>query len=123
MTNVQPNQESVLLKLDIYNMYIHTDRVRGKRLRLASCLLIETASFDAVAPEPLEIVAEYFVLRVLENAFQRIAAESATPPSKCDRFRLVSNPDGPFEDELEIAGVVKLHQFKIAYIVIKGYKA
>lgn len=67
-------------------------------------------------------MAEYFVIRALEKAFQRIAAEFVTPP-KGERFRVVPNPDGLFEDELEISGVVKLHQFKIAYIVIKGYKA
>jgi hypothetical protein len=51
-------------------------------------------------------VAEYFVIRALEKAFQRIAAEFVTPP-KGERFRVVPNPDGLFEDELEISGVVK----------------
>jgi hypothetical protein len=74
-------------------------------------------TFETVAPEPLEIVAEYFVLRALEQAFQRIAAESMALPSKGERFRFVSNPEGLFEDELEISGIVKLHEFKIAYSI------
>lgn len=74
-------------------------------------------SFETIPPEPLEIGQEYFVLLALRNALQRLKKPARRLPASGERFRFKQDPEGFFEDELEISGIVKLHEFKIAYFV------
>jgi hypothetical protein len=73
--------------------------------------------FETLAPDPLDIVEEYFVLGALKQAFERIATRRGEPLSTTQRIKYKSDIEGSFEDELEILGIVKLHDFKIAYSV------
>jgi hypothetical protein len=74
-------------------------------------------TFETIPPEPLEIGQEYFAFRALNQAFQRINKRSEGRPAFGERFRFKQDPEGFFDDELEISGIVKLHEFKIAYFV------
>jgi hypothetical protein len=72
-------------------------------------------TFEKLAPEPLDIVQEYFVIHALREAFDRIAAQPKVAEMQTNRLHFRSAIDTA--DELEISGIVKLHEFKIAYSV------
>jgi hypothetical protein len=74
-------------------------------------------TFAPLAPEPVDIVHEYFVLRVLGHAFGRIAAQPKV--AALEGIRVRYRPDAEsFEDEgLELLGITKLHDVKLAFSV------
>ena len=74
-------------------------------------------TFETLSPKPLDIVEEYFVLEALGHAFRRIASFSELSPTQVNRLFFKSSDVDSFEQELEILGIVKLHEFKIAYSV------
>jgi hypothetical protein len=69
-------------------------------------------TFSPIAPQPADIVSEYFVLSALGKAFQRIAGQ---PNAKSLAGKFRSNDD---EEALEIEGIAKVHGFKIASVVL-----
>lgn len=73
-------------------------------------------TFAPLVPEPLDIVHEYFVLRQLGRAFRSIAERnnSALPTT---RFRYSETASSWDDGGLEITGVTKLHDAKVAYTV------
>jgi hypothetical protein len=74
-------------------------------------------TFSPIAPHPIDIVHEYFVLNVLRRAFKNIAARPSMAGQTGTRIRY--NPEAWKYDEegLEIAGITKLHDGKLAYTV------
>src|SRR5580704_14749465 len=66
-------------------------------------------TFAPLPPEPLDIVHEYFVLRVLRGAFQRIATRCEADG---EGIRYQAGDSG--EEGLEIRGITKLHDGKVA---------
>jgi hypothetical protein len=76
-------------------------------------------TFAPLSPQPLDIVHEYSVLKVLARAFKRIAEQSNLSDQEGTRIRYKDRPWGSGEDELEISGVTKLHDSKVAYTVFQ----
>ena len=74
-------------------------------------------SFATLAPSPLDIAHEYFVLRLLGAAFQRIRAESKLSREQAKHLRYVV--DDYDNTEFFIAGITKLHDSKVAYTVFQ----
>lgn len=70
-------------------------------------------TFSPVAPQPIDIVSEYFVLSALGRAFGRIAKR---PTAKALTAKFTCPGDS--QDELEIEGIAKVHGFKIAGAVL-----
>ncbi len=73
-------------------------------------------TFAPLAPEPLDIVHEYSVLRMLRRAFQRIAAHCKAD-GEGRPIRYQSDDSG--EGGLEIRGITKLHDGKVASTVFQ----
>jgi hypothetical protein len=73
-------------------------------------------TFAPLAPEPLDIVHEYFVLKILGGAFQRIAARCKAEREERP-IRLQADDSGG--EVLEIPGITKLHDGKVAYTVFQ----
>lgn len=74
-------------------------------------------TFAPLAPEPIDIVHEYSVLRVLGHAFQRIAAQPnvAAPTGAQIRYK---RDAATYEGEgFEIRGITELHDAKVAYTI------
>jgi hypothetical protein len=90
--------------------YIPSDKIKRHLEKLPD-------TFAPLAPEPIDIVHEYYVLRVLGQAFSRIAAHPGVA-ARSER-RIQYRTDGSFHGEnvLEIAGITRLHDVKIAYTV------
>lgn len=74
-------------------------------------------TFAPVAPHPIDIVNEYFVLNVLRRAFKRIAAQPGPAAQTKTRMRYSHEAWKYDEEGLEIAGITKLHDAKLAYSV------
>lgn len=79
-------------------------------------------TFAPLAPEALEIVPEYFVLNALRRAFKRIAAQPEAAAKKGTRIRYKGQAATYDEEGLEISGITKLHDGKVAYIVYQMLK-
>ena len=62
-------------------------------------------TFAPIAPDPLDIVHEYFVLRLLGQAFKRIAAQPRVMGLAGTRIRYSSEVRSYHEEGLEIPGV------------------
>jgi hypothetical protein len=75
-------------------------------------------TFAPLAPEPLDIVHEYFVLNQLGRVFKHIANSRESAPSKV-RVRYSSIGEGLYTDSLEISGITRLHDTKVAYTVLQ----
>jgi hypothetical protein len=65
----------------------------------------------------MDIVHEYFVLRVLGFAFKRIAAQQNVPALEGIRVRYKPDAETFEEEGLELLGITKLHDVKLAYTV------
>lgn len=74
-------------------------------------------TFAPLAPEPIDIVHEYFVLPVLGHAFQRIAAQPNV--AALDGVQIRYRPDATTDEEegLDLLGITKLHDAKVAYTI------
>jgi hypothetical protein len=74
-------------------------------------------TFSTIAPQPVDIVGEYFVLRALRKALRTIAAQPHAIAKA--RRRITYSPDtwGTENEVLEISGITKLHAFKLASAV------
>jgi len=73
-------------------------------------------TFAPLSPEPLDIVHEYFVLRVLRGAFQRIATRCEADG---EGRRICYQAGDSGEEGLEIRGITRLHDGKVAYAVFQ----
>lgn len=73
-------------------------------------------TFAPLAPEPLDIVHEYFVLNVLRRAFKQIA-ESRQKEKQGRQIRFRETAQNYEEEGLEISGIARLHDAKVAYTV------
>jgi hypothetical protein len=71
-------------------------------------------TFASVAPHPVDIASEYFVLRALRKAFERIAADPKVEPERSRRIMYDPHAWGSDEEILEIAGIAKIHAAKLA---------
>lgn len=70
-------------------------------------------TFSPVAPQPIDIVSEYFVLTTLGKAFERIAKR---PIAR--RLAATFSSSNDLEDSFDIEGIARVHGFKIAGVVL-----
>jgi hypothetical protein len=79
-------------------------------------------TFAPLAPEPLDIVHEYFVLKILQRAFKKLAGRRGAKPGQ-ERQIHFKNESSEWGDEvLEISGITKLHDGKVAHTVFDWLK-
>jgi hypothetical protein len=90
--------------------YVPSDPIKRHLERLPD-------TFAPLAPDPLDIVSEYFVLRVLGRAFSAIKAQPKAAIRQKQRLRFGKASRYDEMGVLEISGVTKLHDAKIAKAV------
>ena len=73
-------------------------------------------SFAPLAPHPIDIEHEYFVLRTLGLAFRRIASQPRVGALEGVKIRCDDN-ESDFGPTLELLGMSKIHDGKVAYTI------
>jgi hypothetical protein len=90
--------------------YVPSDKIKRHLEKLPD-------TFAPIAPHPVDIVHEYFVLRVLGQAFKRIASQPGVVARSERQIRIAAETSDFGGDTLEIPGITELHDGKLAYTV------